>query len=177
MVEAESCEKNILLRDPSRSANDACVHTYARTDLPTCRIASTSTHMHAGMHARIKVKKTQNQLKREFLKTRKIRNLKTIIKTFNTRISTTTSCQSCKKSSQQKKKTIFDQNSFFVALRPKTCTQSAKIGDGITEQTCTQFLAAVIECGDMAERGWQDDPRIGHRQCGRGEVVCGPHNM
>jgi len=50
LVKEESCEKNLLLRDPSRSSLDAYVHTHARTDVPTYRIAPTHTHMHAGTH-------------------------------------------------------------------------------------------------------------------------------
>jgi len=50
LFEEESCEKNILLRDPSRSSLNAYVHTHARTDVPTYRIAPTHIHMHAGTH-------------------------------------------------------------------------------------------------------------------------------
>ena len=50
LIEEESCENPILLRDPSRSSLDACVHTYARTHVPTYCIAPTNTHMHAGTH-------------------------------------------------------------------------------------------------------------------------------
>jgi len=74
LVEEESCEKNILLRDPSHSSEsfDAYVHTHARTDVPTYRSSLSHTHMHAGTRKMKTKKKFPNQLKWEFLKTRKI---------------------------------------------------------------------------------------------------------
>jgi len=93
---------------------------------------------------KIETRISQNQ------KNPKNRNLKTIqdAQTQNFHMNLPPNLQE----EQSGKKTIFDRNCFFAAARPKTCTQSAENGDGTTKQTCTPFLAAVIECGDMFER-------------------------
>jgi len=83
LVEEESCEKNILLREPSHSSEslDAYADTHARTDFPTYISSLSHTHMHVGTRKmKTNTKKIPNQLKREFLKTRRnlrIRHLST----------------------------------------------------------------------------------------------------
>jgi len=105
--------------------------------------------MHAGTrHAQIKLKKSPKPTETRISqneKNQKNHNLQTIF-ARETKVSTRTSRQTCKKSSQQKK-TILDQNGFSATASPKTCTQRAENRDGTTKQTFTQFLAAMIELG------------------------------
>jgi len=59
LVEQESCEENILLRDPSCSSLDAYVHTHAHTDVVT--VERTEVHPHTLTHTGTQARTTRKQ--------------------------------------------------------------------------------------------------------------------
>jgi DNA mismatch repair ATPase MutL len=120
-----------------------CPHTESHPHTHICTQARTNKT--GDPPKPIETRISQNQ------KNPKIRNLKTLSRRVKPEFHKNLP-PNLQEEQSTKKKTFFDQNDFFAAAHPKTCTQSAENGDGTTKQTCTQFLASVIECGDMGER-------------------------
>ena len=134
----------------SRSTLDTYVHTHAYTDMPTYRITPPHTHTHTRTNKTGKIPKPMETRISRNQKVSKIGNLKTIMKTRKTRISTRTLRQICKKSSQQKIKQFPTKMVFSPRRAQKHALKAQRMR--MLKQTCTQFLAVVIECGDIGER-------------------------